>query len=61
MVVRCKQALVKAMLSTGITSHFIVVDGKEGGTGAAPSELAVASFKPDKRAELVQETTSLQK
>ncbi len=31
-------ALVKAMLKTGITPDFIVVDGKEGGTGAAPSE-----------------------
>ena len=31
-------ALVKAMLETGITPDFIVVDGKEGGTGAAPSE-----------------------
>lgn len=31
-------AIVKAMLQTGITPDFIVVDGKEGGTGAAPSE-----------------------
>jgi glutamate synthase domain-containing protein 2 len=31
-------AIVKAMLSTGITPDFIVVDGKEGGTGAAPLE-----------------------
>lgn len=31
-------AVVKAMLATGITPDFIVVDGKEGGTGAAPSE-----------------------
>lgn len=31
-------ALVKAMLHTGITPDFIVVDGKEGGTGAAPLE-----------------------
>ena len=31
-------AIVKAMLKTGITPDFIVVDGKEGGTGAAPSE-----------------------
>ena len=30
--------LVKAMLETGITPDFIVVDGKEGGTGAAPLE-----------------------
>ena len=31
-------ALVKAMLETGILPDFIVVDGKEGGTGAAPLE-----------------------
>ena len=31
-------AMVKAMLSTGITPDFIVVDGAEGGTGAAPVE-----------------------
>jgi glutamate synthase domain-containing protein 2 len=31
-------AVVKAMLSTGITPDFIVVDGAEGGTGAAPKE-----------------------
>ena len=31
-------AIVKAMLETGITPDFIVVDGKEGGTGAAPLE-----------------------
>ena len=29
-------AIVKAMLVTGITPDFIVVDGAEGGTGAAP-------------------------
>jgi glutamate synthase domain-containing protein 2 len=33
-------AIVKAMLETGITPDFIVVDGKEGGTGAAPLELS---------------------
>ncbi|MCB2049213.1 MAG: FMN-binding glutamate synthase family protein [Novosphingobium sp.] len=32
-------ALVKAMVETGITPDFIVVDGAEGGTGAAPQEL----------------------
>ncbi len=32
-------ALVKAILETGITPDFIVVDGAEGGTGAAPQEL----------------------
>ena len=31
-------AMVKAMLQTGITPDFIVVDGGEGGTGAAPLE-----------------------
>ena len=31
-------AMVKAMLQTGITPDFIVVDGTEGGTGAAPLE-----------------------
>jgi glutamate synthase domain-containing protein 2 len=31
-------AMVKAMLATGITPDFIVVDGGEGGTGAAPVE-----------------------
>jgi len=31
-------AIVKAMLVTGITPDFIVVDGAEGGTGAAPVE-----------------------
>ena len=31
-------ALCKAMLETGIYPDFIVVDGKEGGTGAAPLE-----------------------
>ncbi|MEJ8849394.1 FMN-binding glutamate synthase family protein [Variovorax rhizosphaerae] len=30
--------IVKAMLQTGITPDFIVVDGAEGGTGAAPVE-----------------------
>lgn len=30
--------MVKAMLETGITPDFIVVDGAEGGTGAAPLE-----------------------
>ena len=31
-------AMVKAMVATGITPDFIVVDGAEGGTGAAPME-----------------------
>lgn len=33
-------AIVKAMIKTGITPDFIVVDGSEGGTGAAPVEFA---------------------
>lgn len=33
-------SIVKAMLKTGITPDFIVVDGGEGGTGAAPVEFA---------------------
>tara|TARA_R110002049_G_scaffold117332_2_gene270486 strand:- start:63512 stop:65128 length:1617 start_codon:yes stop_codon:yes gene_type:complete len=32
--------MVKAMLDTGIVPDFIVVDGTEGGTGAAPVEFA---------------------
>ncbi len=31
-------AICKAMLATGLAPDFIVVDGKEGGTGAAPQE-----------------------
>jgi glutamate synthase domain-containing protein 2 len=33
-------AIVKAMLETGVRPDFIVVDGAEGGTGAAPMEFA---------------------
>ena len=33
-------AIVKAMIATGIRPDFIVVDGAEGGTGAAPLEFA---------------------
>ncbi|XID75781.1 FMN-binding glutamate synthase family protein [Alkanindiges sp. WGS2144] len=32
--------IVKAMLETGVVPDFIVVDGAEGGTGAAPMEFA---------------------
>jgi glutamate synthase domain-containing protein 2 len=32
--------ILRAMLATGITPDFIVIDGKEGGTGAAPLEFA---------------------
>jgi glutamate synthase domain-containing protein 2 len=33
-------AICKAMLETGVRPDFIVIDGKEGGTGAAPLEFA---------------------
>ena len=33
-------AICKAMLETGVTPDFIVIDGAEGGTGAAPLEFA---------------------
>ncbi|MEQ9326171.1 MAG: FMN-binding glutamate synthase family protein [Rhodospirillales bacterium] len=33
-------AMLKAMIETGIYPDFIVVDGKEGGTGAAPLEFS---------------------
>lgn len=33
-------AIVKAMLETGIVPDFIVIDGAEGGTGAAPVEFS---------------------
>ncbi|EQB10669.1 FMN-binding glutamate synthase family protein [Sphingobium lactosutens] len=33
-------AVMKAMLETGILVDFIVIDGAEGGTGAAPTELS---------------------
>ena len=33
-------SIVKAMLSTGVVPDFIVVDGGEGGTGAAPLEFS---------------------
>ncbi|WP_068089893.1 FMN-binding glutamate synthase family protein [Novosphingobium rosa] len=33
-------AISKAMLATGITLDFMVIDGAEGGTGAAPKELS---------------------
>lgn len=39
-------AIVKAMLDTGITPDFIVVDGGEGGTGAAPLEFSNAVGMP---------------
>ena len=32
--------MIRAMVETGIAPDFIVIDGKEGGTGAAPAEFA---------------------
>jgi glutamate synthase domain-containing protein 2 len=39
-------AICKAMLATGVYPDFIVVDGKEGGTGAAPLEFLDHIGKP---------------
>jgi glutamate synthase domain-containing protein 2 len=39
-------AICKAMIETGIYPDFIVVDGKEGGTGAAPMEFIDHIGKP---------------
>src|SRR4029079_5721841 len=39
-------AICKAMLETGLYPDFIVVDGKEGGTGAAPLEFIDHIGKP---------------
>ena len=39
-------ALVKAMLETGMRVDYIVVDGAEGGTGAAPVELSNSMGMP---------------
>jgi glutamate synthase domain-containing protein 2 len=39
-------AIVKAMVETGIHADFIVVDGGEGGTGAAPLEFSNAIGAP---------------
>ena len=32
------ESICKAMLASGITADFVIVDGSEGGTGAAPVE-----------------------
>jgi len=43
-------AICKAMLDTGITPDFITVDGGEGGTGAAPTEMTNSVGTPIKDA-----------
>lgn len=50
-------AIVKAMLSTGIKPDFIVVDGGEGGTGAAPLEFINRLGMPMKEALLLVHNT----
>jgi glutamate synthase domain-containing protein 2 len=42
-------AICKAMVETGITPDFIVIDGKEGGTGAAPLGIHGPSRHADAR------------
>ncbi|MBU2923439.1 FMN-binding glutamate synthase family protein [Colwellia sp. 4_MG-2023] len=43
-------AICKAMIATGITPDFITVDGGEGGTGAAPTEMTNSVGTPIKDA-----------
>jgi glutamate synthase domain-containing protein 2 len=50
-------AMVKAMLETGITPDFIVVDGAEGGTGAAPMEFTDHVGSPVQEGLLLVHTT----
>ena len=50
-------AIVKAMLKTGIVPDFIVVDGAEGGTGAAPVELTDHVGVPMREALLLVHNT----
>jgi glutamate synthase domain-containing protein 2 len=50
-------AMVKAMLATGITPDFIVVDGAEGGTGAAPVEFSDHVGSPLQEGLLLVHTT----
>ncbi|MCX5519391.1 FMN-binding glutamate synthase family protein [Kaistia defluvii] len=50
-------AIVKAMLKTGIIPDFIVVDGAEGGTGAAPVELTDHMGTPMREALLLVHNT----
>lgn len=50
-------AIVKAMLETGIVADFVVVDGSEGGTGAAPLELSNHVGTPMREALLLVHNT----
>jgi glutamate synthase domain-containing protein 2 len=52
-------ALAKAMVKTGITPDFIVVDGSEGGTGAAPVEFTDHVGVPLREALLLVHNTLL--
>jgi glutamate synthase domain-containing protein 2 len=49
--------IVKAMLQTGIYADFIVVDGGEGGTGAAPLEFSDSLGSPLNEGLLVVQNT----
>ena len=50
-------AIVKAMIQTGIYADFIVVDGGEGGTGAAPLEFSDSLGSPLNEGLLVVQNT----
>ena len=50
-------AIVKAMLETGIHPDFIVVDGGEGGTGAAPLEFSNSMGAPLMEGLLIVQNT----
>lgn len=50
-------SIVKAMLATGIVADFVVVDGSEGGTGAAPVEFADHIGVPMREALLFVQNT----
>jgi glutamate synthase domain-containing protein 2 len=52
-------AIAKAMVKTGITPDFIVVDGSEGGTGAAPVEFTDHVGVPLREALLLVHNTLL--
>lgn len=49
--------IVKAMLQTGITPDFVVVDGGEGGTGAAPLEFTDHIGSPMREALMLVHNT----